>query len=128
MGQSLSRSGDEGADRVKESLVVSACIQWLYLHGCDVIRNNTGAFKSIYQRKDGTTGVAWVRTGKKGSGDVLACSPHGRWIEVECKSDQGEQSPEQFQRQVAIEARGGIYVLARSTDDLEARKADIIGA
>ncbi len=112
---------------MKESLVVQACIQWLYLNGCDVIRNNTGAFKMPYTRKDGSTGESWVRTGKKGSGDLLACSPRGRWIEVEAKSDTGTQSPEQEARQKAIESRGGIYIVARSSDDLERRRNEILG-
>jgi hypothetical protein len=112
---------------VKESLVVQACIQWLYLHGCDVIRNNTGAFKQSYTRKDGSVGESWIRTGKKGSGDIIACSPKGRWIEVEAKSDSGEQTPEQVARQKAIQSRGGVYIVARSTDDLEAAKSQILG-
>jgi hypothetical protein len=112
---------------MSESAVVHACIQWLYLHGCDVIRNNTAAFKSTYRRKDGTIGVSWVRTGKKGSGDILACSPHGKWIEVEAKSQDGKLSEHQVRRQQEIESRSGIYIIARSTDDLELRKAEIVG-
>lgn len=111
---------------MSESHVVSACIQWLYLHGCDVIRNNTGAFKSVYRRKDGSLGVSWIRTGKKGSGDILACSPTGRWIEIEAKDQHGKLRPEQEARKAEIERRGGIYVVARSIDDLEARRADIL--
>jgi hypothetical protein len=112
---------------LSESEVVHACIKWLHFHGCDVIRNNTTAFKNTYTRKDGTQGVSWVRSDKKGSGDILACSPHGRWIEVECKSETGSLRPEQITRQQEITKRAGIYIIARSIDDLEARKAEILG-
>ena len=109
-----------------EGQVLHACIQWLCLHGCDIIRNNTGAFRKSYTRKDGTQADYHIRVGKKGSGDILACSPYGRWVEVETKFDKGKQRPEQQQRQADIERRNGVYVLAYGVDDLEARKDEIL--
>lgn len=111
---------------MSEGMVVKACIEWLCLHGCDIIRNNTGAFKKSYRRNDGSTAEYHVRVGKKGSGDILACSPYGRWIEVEAKFGKNGQQPEQVLRQQQIESRGGVYIVARSIDDLETRKADIL--
>lgn len=112
---------------MKESLVVNACIRWLYLHGMQPIRNNTGGFSKAYTDKSGRTTTHHVSVGRKGSGDILACTPCGRWLEVECKSEDGKQSPEQVERQRHVEAMGGIYILARSLDDLEARKAEVVG-
>lgn len=102
-----------------EGQIVKACIEWLYLHGYDVIRNNTGSFKATYTRKDGSNATSYIRTGKKGSGDILACSPTGRWVEVECKTLEGILSPEQIARKNEIRRRQGIYIVARSIDDLE---------
>ncbi len=112
---------------MSESAVVHACLQWLAVHGCSVIRNNTGAFKTTYKRKNGTIGTSWIRTGKKGSGDILACSPHGKWIECECKFGDNQQEPHQVLRQQEIEQRHGIYIVARSVDDLEREKHRILG-
>lgn len=111
---------------IPESFVVNSCMKWLWAHGCDVIRNNTGAFKKTYGRKDGSIGESWIRTGKNGSGDILACSPKGRWLEIECKSSIGKQNDYQKLREIEISNRNGIYIVARSIDDLEARKSEIV--
>lgn len=113
---------------MSESAVVKACIEWLHFHGCDVIRCNTGSFtKKHTSKKTGVTKTHYIRFGKTGAGDILACSPRGRWVEVECKCEDGKQRPEQIARQQEIERRGGVYILARSSDDLAARKAEILG-
>lgn len=103
---------------------------WLEYHGCDVIRNNTAAGwlfpyikgKRLFNAHEGR----FIRFGKPGSGDLLAISPFGRWVEAEAKSDEGEQSEEQIERQHEVERRGGVYVLFRSIEDLERRKTDIL--
>ena len=111
---------------MSEGQVVKACIDWLCLHNCLIIRNNSGAFKTSYTRKDGGISEYMVRTGKKGSGDIVFCSPYGRYGEVECKYGSNKQQPEQIQRQKDVEQRGGLYILAYSTDALELRKAEIL--
>jgi hypothetical protein len=111
---------------MKEGHIVKACMDWLYVHGCDPIRNNSGSAYRRAKDKAGNTREWYIRFGKKGSGDILACSPKGRWLEVECKVAKGQQQPEQVARQVEIERRGGIYVLARGVEDLEARKQEIL--
>jgi hypothetical protein len=103
---------------------------WLEYHGCSVIRNNTGAGwlfpyikgKCIFNAHEGR----FIRFGEAGSGDLLAISPHGRWIEGEAKSHDGEQTEEQIERQHEVERRGGVYVVFRCIEDLEARKNDIL--
>ena len=89
---------------MKESLVVSACIQWLYLHGMQPIRNDTGAFSKSYTDKHGVTRNHHIRVGKKGSGDILACTPKGRWLEIEAKNEDGKQQPEQVTRHKHVES------------------------
>lgn len=62
-----------------------------------------------------------VRAGITGQADISGLlGPTGRRIEIECKSATGRQSEEQRRWQVMIESLGGLYVLARSTDDVEA--------
>jgi len=51
--------------------------------------------------------------------DITGLLPDGRFIGVECKSPEGRQSPVQKQMEQEIRRRNGIYVLARSIDDVE---------
>src|SRR5262249_51604772 len=111
-----------------ESAIVNACIRWLWAHGIKARRQNTGAHKHEYTRKDGSKGESWVRYGKKGAGDIVACvKPHGRYLEVECKTERGVQDSDQIAHQKEIEADGGLYILARSVECLEARREEILG-
>lgn len=110
---------------MKESLLVSAIIKWLYAYGMQPVRNNTGAFSKTYTNKAGKAKTSFIRVGKKGSGDILVCTKGGKWCEIEAKSDTGHQQPEQIERQKHIESMGGIYILARSLDDLEKRKHEL---
>jgi hypothetical protein len=109
---------------VKESLVVYACIQWLCLHKVKWWRQNTGAIK--------TESGAWVRFGDKGSPDLMCRVPviiAGRklatLVGIECKSDTGKLSEDQIAWRDAHVADGGLYIVARSTDDLEAVKSQL---
>ena len=112
---------------MKESPVVHACLMWFFAHGMEPIRNNSGGFTKRYtSKKTGQTKSHFVKFGKKGTGDILVCTKTGKWCEVEAKGD-GEQTPEQVERQAHVERMGGIYILARSTDDLVSRKCEILG-
>ena len=104
---------------MKESLVVSACIQWLHVNGCFIWRNNTGAFKDATGR--------WVRYGLNGSADVIGVNPSGRFIAVEAKSDKGKPTEQQLRFGERVVAHGGVYVVAHSIDDLESRRAELLG-
>lgn len=102
-----------------EGQVVNDCIRWLLLHGCKVHRNNSGALKDATGR--------WVRFGLKGSGDIVGCSPTGRYLEFECKAGKGEMSEHQIERQKLIMSTGGIYLIVRdSIDTLEKHKERIL--
>ena len=71
-------------------------------------------------------GNGWVRTkegfkpmrfgGRAGQADIIGCY-WGLYFEIEVKTASGRQRPEQKDRQSAIEAAGGCYILARSVDD-----------
>lgn len=71
------------------------------------------------------TGVAFdakgraVRFGVPGAADISGILRGGRRIEIEAKSPTGRQSPQQRVWQAMIEAHGGLYVLARSVEDVE---------
>lgn len=104
---------------MSEGKVVAACIQLLCLWGCNTIRNNTGAIK--------TEKGSYFRFGKKGSGDILAISPSGRWVEIEAKFGHNTMSPEQIERQKTVNAMGGVYIVVRNnTEELERHKDRIL--
>lgn len=48
-------------------------------------------------------------------GDLLLCI-HGRYIEIELKTEVGRQSPGQKEHQKTIENAGGLYYLVRNFD------------
>lgn len=77
-----------------------------------VWRNNTGAMKP----RPGVT----VRFGTPGAADVLAVlGPHGRLLGVETKSVTGTQSIQQKRWAKRLTAVGGIYVLAKTLQDVK---------
>lgn len=97
----------------KESDLVKACLTYLELRGVFAWRNNTTA---VYDPKI----KRFRRMGSmKGVSDILGILHHGRLLCVECKVGRGKQTKDQVAFQVAVEAHGACYVLARGLDDLE---------
>ena len=69
------------------------------------------------------TGVAqidkrFIRFGIPGQADLTGILPDGRRLEIEAKSPTGRQSDDQKNFQRMIEKFDGLYVLARSVDDV----------
>lgn len=62
-----------------------------------------------------------VRFGVPGQADITGILPNGRRLEIEVKAPGGRQSEDQVNFQRMIERFGGLYVLARSLEDV--RKA-----
>lgn len=112
---------------MNESAVLHACIQWLWANRCFIWRNNTGAYKKHYQRKDGSQSDHWIRYGLNGSADILGMTPNGRFLAVETKAAGNDLSPAQARFRDQVIAHNGLYILARSIDDLEANRLLILG-
>lgn len=61
-----------------------------------------------------------VTFGVPGQGDISGIvAPSGRRLEIECKSARGRQREDQEMFQRVIERFGGVYVLARSVEDVD---------
>ena len=103
---------------MSENDVVNQCIRWLLWHGCFVYRNNTGAYKPEGSKR-------FIRYGFKGSPDIVGVTPHGQYIGVECKHGKNKPTVEQLAFGEEITRRHGLYVVAYSTDDLEAIKHEL---
>lgn len=76
-----------------------------------VWRNNTGA---LFDRNN-----KLVKFGLQGSADILGImKPHGRFLAIEVKTEKGRQSESQKRFQQMVEDMGGLYILARSPEDV----------
>lgn len=90
----------------KQILAEFGALPWLR-----VWRNNTGALKD--QRGQ------LITYGLKGSADILGLiAPEGRFLAIEVKSEKGRQSESQAAFGKMVEKMGGIYILARSVEDV----------
>ena len=66
-------------------------------------------------------GNRFVRAGVPGQADLTGILPDGRRLEAETKSATGRQTEDQRNFQRMIERFGGVYVLARSVEDVRRR-------
>lgn len=79
-------------------------------HDMKIWRQNTGAAL-------GKSGL--IRFGVPGQADITGLLiPSGRRIEIEVKDAKGRQRQSQKKFQAMIENAGGIYILARSVEDV----------
>lgn len=118
----MKRSGKAPRFIVPESAILSASIKWLWANQCFVWRNNTGGMSKSYTRKDGSVSHSRVKFGLPGSADIIGVNRFGRFIAIECKREDGELTPLQERYRDQVIAHGGVYVVVRSIDDLEASK------
>ncbi len=78
------------------------------------VRNNSGM---VFIR-DGSQRTRAVRVGIPGSPDIIACSPKGKFIAIECKSKTGRLTKKQLEFIEKINALGGKALVVRNIDDL----------
>ena len=98
--------------KISESAVLRACLDYLRLRGHFVFRVNGGAFE--------TKRGGFVRcTDISGVADIIGVTRGGKALAVEVKSEKGKQSPAQKIFETNLTACGGVYVLARSVEDLQ---------
>jgi predicted LPLAT superfamily acyltransferase len=96
--------------KVKESDIQRSIIEWLSYQRIFHYRNNSGGFKDANQH--------FYRFGATGSPDIV-CVIEGRYVGIEVKASDGRQSDAQRDFQARLEAAGGLYILAKSIDDVE---------
>jgi len=94
-----------------ERAIQRAVLIWLRAHGHLVAVTDAGAAYRAGSFSADTVPAGWP--------DITGLTPEGRFLGVECKSPTGRQSPVQKQMEQSIRQRNGIYILARSIDDVE---------
>jgi hypothetical protein len=77
-----------------------------------MFRINVGKFRPI----DG--GARVIQSAPEGTPDLLGVITPGRAFAIEVKTEKGKQRLAQAAWQSAWEKRGGIYILARSVEDV----------
>ena len=90
--------------------LVKACKQFIQMHQGLCMTNTV----SLIKKSDGGR----IKTGEPGWADIIACLPGGRFLAVECKTGTGKLTKKQEQFRVMVENVGGLYVEARSIDDV----------
>lgn len=102
-------------NQTKEKDTLRACLSYLeYSPKGKFWRNNTGATISEHRGKK-----RFIRYGRVGSADITGIlKDTGKRIEIEIKAPTGKQTEAQKEFQREIEACGGVYLLAKSVDDL----------
>lgn len=94
-----------------ESKIISEIMRYLcgnsYLR---VWRQNTGAMSDKRGRI--------VRFGVPGAADISGILNDGRRLEIEVKSSTGRESKEQIAFEKMIRKYGGVYIIARSIEDV----------
>lgn len=104
-----------------ESKIVTACCDYLRAKKHFFWRqNSSGVFRTF---KDGRQAWCAARDSMRGIPDIFVLSKEELSVfpcifAIEVKTDVGRQSPEQKEFQKQWEKRGGVYLLARSIDDL----------
>ncbi len=95
---------------MSESQLVASILEMLACQPSrDLIawRNNSGMMKR---------GSRYIRFGAVGSPDII-CIVRGRFLGIECKTDDGKQDEKQESWQRACERAGGMYVVCRSVQE-----------
>ena len=101
-----------GKAHTPESQVLEDCLRYLQVRGIYHWRNNVGAVRLGPGR--------FMRFGLKGSSDILGILPNGRFLAVECKAQSGRLSGEQGEFLEAVEKLGGLAVVCRGWEELDA--------
>jgi hypothetical protein len=99
---------------VPEKIIQKQILQFLSAYGIFVFRiNTTGVFdpkRKVFRSLSGFS--------MKGVADILGILPGGRFLAIEVKTLKGKQSLDQQHFEDLVVKAGGVYVLARSVNDV----------
>lgn len=105
-------SPKKGKKQSESSALTDAVIKYIKLHGGNAYRINT---VGIYDKEMGGLRNSGM---KKGLPDVIGIHK-GRFIGVEIKIGKDRQSDYQKDREVEINQAGGIYLIAKTFDQIK---------
>lgn len=113
--KTISKKRDKN-DPSLESAIQKTILEYLAVKNIMHWRNNTGGTRIGANNHSKGYFMQW---GSPGSPDILCIlKPSGRFCGIEVKSTTGKQSDLQKKWQQRCEENGGLYILARSLDDV----------
>lgn len=104
----------------KESDLVRDCLEYLRLRNYFAIRVNSG----LVMLKDGNGKVRAVKLADRGTPDIVALSPNGKYVAIECKVGKNNLTEPQRWCLDQVRNRKGIACVVRSLSDLEQYLSD----
>lgn len=104
--------------KITEQQLVNLVIEYLCRKRCFVWRNNTAFNLFKYTTKSGENKTRALRSGIKGSSDIIGLTRLGKFIAVECKIGNNKTTPEQDLFLHEVGTRGGLGIVAYSLDDV----------
>src|SRR3990172_551508 len=99
------------AKRLESQLLSEILLEFGALPQLTIWRNSVGATR---------VDSRFIKFGLTGSADILGVADGGKFIAIEAKSDTGRLTKEQVVFRRVVERHGGLYILARSCDDVRA--------
>ena len=107
---------------VKEKDIKRNILAALKLWGVDVWPVFTGGIPC----RAGAHGIIMRPNPAAGMPDIVGVLPNGLFLGIEVKTATGRQSDAQKAFQSAVEDNGGVYILARSVDDVRTQLTGVI--
>ena len=105
----------EGAPKLLERDIQRQIIDWLGWQGIFAFRTNTGA--AMLPGRAGKPQL--VRFGFKGVSDILGIVGQGQFLSIEVKRPGGKLTIDQEVFRELVVKNGGLYILAKSLDDVK---------
>jgi hypothetical protein len=93
-----------------EAKIQAVLVTWLRERGVICAITDAGVLNKLGLQMSCGIPTGWP--------DITCCLPQGRFLGIECKAARGRQTPAQEWMQKNIEANGGLYILARSVEEL----------
>lgn len=102
---------EKGSSEAHENLVKDILATFGHGPNFRIWKNNTGTGRSH-------TGNRFLSWGLYGSADIIGVGLGGRFIGIECKTGKSPQKAQQKAFQKMVQDMGGIYIVARSINDV----------
>jgi penicillin-binding protein-related factor A (putative recombinase) len=104
--------------KLTESAIQKSILDYLRMRQIFCWRNNSGARKFDYRRKDGNVTHNFFQWGRVGSGDIIGVLPGGKFFSIEVKLPGKKPTIEQVQFMDLVGKNKGISFVANSIDDV----------
>ena len=106
-------------NNISEGQIQHDCFKLLVNNGFLVLRVNSGSFGPSRRYSCVKWQILNDEEQTTGTSDILACSPDGKFIAIEIKTESGKQSKQQKKFAKSVRSKNGIYLVISSTEQLK---------